>query len=99
MATTTMTHTLEPWKKVSALTPRGTTITNIFTGEITIAEFKGDNGKANALRIVACVNACKGVSNEWLQENGVKASIEEIQFLKRRIADLEEQLIKLTNNH
>lgn len=52
---------------------------------------KGDiitifNNPTDAIRAVACVNACKGVSNEWLQSNGVQARIDEIAELKRIIA-------------
>jgi hypothetical protein len=36
-----------------------------------------DEAHANARRIIACVNACKNVPNEWLQENAVYALIEE----------------------
>jgi hypothetical protein len=46
-----------------------------------------DNTEANAARIVACVNACKNVSNEWLQENAVYALIEDKERIERREAN------------
>ncbi len=66
---------------------------------------------ANASRIVACVNACKNVPNEWLQSNGIAALSEERDQLKRIVnqdidamAELQEQrdelfkaLTELTN--
>jgi hypothetical protein len=42
-----------------------------------------EEDRANATRIVACVNACKNVPNEWLQSNAVYAVIEERDRLKR----------------
>lgn len=41
---------------------------------------------ANAKRIVACVNACKFVPNEWLQANSVNALIEKNIENERRDA-------------
>lgn len=35
-------------------------------------------------RASACVNACKGVENEWLQTNGVQALIEERDELAKK---------------
>jgi hypothetical protein len=69
-----------------------------------IAEVKdyhmsGEEADANGVRLAACVNACKNVSNEWLQENAVNALIERARDNERRdanhIANLELQLDEL----
>lgn len=65
-----MEHTKEPWKTVfrgddecfdiDAKGPDG------WRGDVTIAL---NIGKGNARRIVACVNACAGISTENLEDN------------------------------
>jgi len=85
-------HTPEPWRigipgTVVADSAEGITIKGA-TGPENV-EYYGGNlicesvCNANAARIVACVNACKNVPNDWLQENGVAAMIEERDQLKR----------------
>ena len=96
-------HTPEPWA-LSRQVEDTISPVNIISGKVEIAiiaayEFRGasvEEAQANAERIVVCVNACKGVSNEWLQENGVQERIDEIRSLKLKIAELEAQLIKTT---
>jgi len=68
-----MKHTKEPWKVSSR---RATFITNpnsAYTEVIAQCYFL-DNKKEeeNAKRIVACVNACKGITNEALEAGAVK---------------------------
>lgn len=47
-------------------------------GEMTIHK-----QRAVMMRIVSCVNSCKNVPNEWLQENAVYARIDEVEELKK----------------
>jgi hypothetical protein len=108
--TTTAKHTPEPWRlgspsTVVADSAEGITL-NGATGPENV-EYYGGNlicesvSNANASRIVACVNACKNVSNEWLQENAVYALIEDKERIERReanhIALLETQRDELLN--
>lgn len=90
------THTPEPWRlgspsTVVADSAEGITL-NGATGPENV-EYYGGNlicesvSNANAARIVACVNACKNVSNEWLQENAVYALIEDKERIERREAN------------
>lgn len=54
--------------------------------------------KANAERIVACVNACAGIALEDLERcaDNTKSIFKEMVELKAKIAELEAQLIKTT---
>lgn len=55
----------------------------------------GENDERIAERIVACVNACEGFSNEMLNDNGVAklledrdALLKEVERLKSKISDI-----------
>jgi hypothetical protein len=74
-----MEHTKEPWELRTTLhgyfNEKCLSITQIGIGQLELAEciaiidpihLVGDLQKANARRIVACVNACAGISNEVL---------------------------------
>lgn len=100
-------HTPEPWNYNHA--------TNVIWADTyEIEKYKGndaviclprdmhvsnDEMRANASRMVACVNSCKNVPNEWLQENAVYALIDRAKENERRdanhIASLEIQLDEL----
>lgn len=84
-----MNHTPEPWA-----IDTGETYTVIHAGNKLIVSFRepGIVTAANAKRIVACVNSCKGVSNEWLQSHSVQARIDEIAELKQQRDQLLEAL-------
>lgn len=82
-------HTAEPWEVIEE--HEGKAIgSNALSKTICTAHtsrtwnMNSEEGKANAKRIVACVNACKGVPNEWLQSNAVQSRIDEIAELKRQ---------------
>ena len=51
----------------------------------------------SATRIVACVNACKGLTNEELQSNAVYAVIQERDELKKDVSSFKSELNKLLN--
>lgn len=85
-----MSHVNEPWKVVNrgdeecsdidAKGPEG------WGGDVTLAT---NIGNANARRIVACVNALKNVSTEWLEaQNGIVCLGSPI---KDRFLELEKQ--------
>ena len=63
-------HTKAPWmfdgKVVYALNKKGV---NVFSAFVQDGETDEDELKANARRIVACVNACEGISTENLEDN------------------------------
>lgn len=81
-----MSHTKGPWK---AETPKTmfTSVTWIHSGNNImnpIFGVTGKNFKANAERIVACVNACEGASNETLESMYITGSnpMDRIKALK-----------------
>lgn len=93
-----MKHAPEPWS-VSALG------NGIHAGDISICQFYNRSGtdfpnfEANSRRIVACVNACEGLSTERLEKFlGAAANKSVIRLttdnldLKARIAELEQKL-------
>ena len=63
-------HTKAPWmfdgKVVYALNKKGV---NVFSAFVQDGETDEDELKANARRIVACVNVCEGISTENLEYN------------------------------
>lgn len=86
-----MKHTAEPWivdlnntyqgKPHYMVGVEGTTTRIALTGEIGSGD--DDESIANARRIVACVNACRGISNEILEdpEYLIKKELETIDDL------------------
>lgn len=42
---------------------------------VTIPQYSDEEAKANARRIVACVNACKGLDTEGLERNGLVSAV------------------------
>jgi hypothetical protein len=89
----TMKHTPEPWEvnkmHVSA------DISHI--GSCYGTGTSKEEDRANAARIVACVNACKGLTNEELQSNAVYAVIQERDELKKDVSSFKSELNKLLN--
>lgn len=74
-----MKHTKEPWVAEKTLQGRDSSISNRRGKTIAIVyqneNIDGDD-LANAKRIVACVNACAGITNEALEAGVVKGCIE-----------------------
>jgi hypothetical protein len=78
-------HASEPWE----IAVDGLTIKAVYGNprmepdELMPATVRpGRHARANARRIVACVNACQGISTEALQGGIVARSIEELNRLK-----------------
>jgi hypothetical protein len=73
-----MNHTKEPWVAEKTLQGRDSSISNMRGKTIAIAyqnkNIDGDD-LANANRIVACVNACEGVTNDALEEGLVEEAL------------------------
>lgn len=63
-----MEHTKEPWAD-DGFTSIGATGSDQFNGGYFTAICQGPDKQANTRRIVACVNACAGISTENLKEN------------------------------
>jgi hypothetical protein len=64
-------HTKEPWVTEEAEPSRhGSFYILESDGNRAIGRIFDNNGKENARRIVACVNACSGTSTEWLEGYG-----------------------------
>lgn len=79
-------HTKEPWKvQHPHAGQRGWEIAD----SSGLNQVSQDVTEANALRIVACVNACEGMSNEEL-EGGILLGV-----MEKRIATLEQQRTEL----
>jgi len=76
--TETMKHTKEPWVAEKTLQGRNSSISNSRGKTIAMA-YKNENidgdALANAKRIVACVNACAGITNDALEEGIVLDSV------------------------
>ena len=94
-----MSHTKEPWyySEDNYICQDGVTDAGIAhvlpydDGQRGIKSAYGEITEANARRIVACVNACAGVSNEEL-EAGLPSLIHD---LVRKMAELERQKAEL----
>ena len=73
-----MKHTKEPWVAKKTLQGRNSSISNRRGKTIAIA-YKNENidgdDLANAKRIVACVNACEGITNDVLEEGLIKKAL------------------------
>jgi hypothetical protein len=106
-------HTPEPWTTGSATESsnfgdwQARIRAKDSNGNVTVAKVLSGNGKehdtkevaeANARRIVACVNACAGISTETLDKRGVGgldvSSAERLSFCQQRDA-LAEALHKI----
>jgi hypothetical protein len=79
----TQQHTPEPW--YACINVNDKTTFAIDSTNPRSAYIADDLREEDADRIVACVNACKNVPNEWLQENAVYALIDERDNYKRII--------------
>lgn len=67
-----MNHTKEPWR-ITQLDRVIADCMGKVNDDYFIADCFGPDAKANARRIVACVNACSLIPTEWLEENGAYA--------------------------
>jgi hypothetical protein len=76
--TETMKHTRELWIAKKTLQGRDSSISNSRGKTIAIA-YKNENidgdDLANAKRIVACVNACAGITNDALEEGLIEEAL------------------------
>lgn len=67
-----MKHSEEPWTLgkgvVRIRNEKGTLIAECYTTTHSIRYPSEEEREANAKRIIACVNACKGISNEALEK-------------------------------
>ena len=73
-----MKHTKEPWVAEKTLQGKNSSISNRRGKTIAIAyENKNIDGDdlANVKRIVACVNACEGITNDVLEEGLIKKAL------------------------
>lgn len=86
-----MKHTKEPWVAEKTFQGRDSSISDRRGNTIAIAyqnkNIDGDD-LANAKRIVACVNACEGITNEALEADVVACAIDN---LSNSLPDGEEQ--------
>ena len=70
-------HTPEPW----FLNKKEDILRFVLSKEGLIAETFNENDEANSMRIVACINACAGISTEALEHgviNGLKVYLKEL---------------------
>lgn len=88
-------HTPGLWRVASALTPKGTVATDIFNSSGVIAQFNGEQGKADARRIVLCVNACRELSNEHLEDDAVVKLKQDRDQLQEQNKELKQALSEL----
>lgn len=92
-------HTKEPWHLGEIRSIRGRIYTTMPDGdEYVLADTNWnfpDDAKANARRIVACVNACEGISTEELEN---RLSVQSLQnFAANKMASCEQILVALEN--
>ena len=97
-----MNHTKEPWVAKKTLQGRNSSISNRRGKTIAIAyqneNIDGDD-LANAKRIVACVNACAGITNEALEAGVIQSALinfEEshpLEILGPKLIEEKEELI------
>lgn len=87
-------HTPEPWKRNGPwiVAPKGATIAMPFCLGLSHSEsekrISGDECDANIDRIVACVNACAGISNGTLAAISYKGLAEQLGRANCRIDEL-----------
>ena len=65
-----MNHTKEPWEPKRDICHFGT-LSSVVSGDKSVAEVTGETleeQEANLERIIACVNACKGIKTEALNK-------------------------------
>lgn len=78
-----MSHSIEPWEYwsghgiISAINTDGDRKGKTeYIADIVSRDISDAKCDANAARIIACVNACKGISNERLARMDLQAAIE-----------------------
>ena len=95
-----MKHTKEPWKVSSRIATFITNPNSAYTEVIAQCYFL-DNKKEeeNAKRIVACVNACAGITNETLARYKLDDLNDPyVHELEQKIELLEERISELTTS-
>lgn len=70
-----MSHTKEPWSfsEREDIRANGDTLPLLGISIPMTSGARQEEAKANARRIVACVNACRLIPTEWLEQNGAYA--------------------------
>lgn len=82
-------HTPEPWEAYSVLVRTKITAEDPAGWLLADCQATGSRSIENARRIVACVNACAGISTENLEQN--RQLKEGLQGLNERIREAEQQ--------
>ena len=90
-----MNHTKEPWNTWKNLYPR------VITSEFESEDIARATYEEDALRIVACVNACTDVEDDCLEQGYVKWLQQRIVELELSVMNLEEEItrLKVVDNH
>lgn len=87
-----MTHTAEPWKVWGRTVSgqKGLLIEDRHGESIALVHEGGTNDEADARRIVACVNACKGIPTDVLEHaaNFGAAGIQTIESVRKQRDEL-----------
>ena len=77
-------HSVEPWKR-GTFNPQCVVDS---TDKLIVADYyeDRDQAEANARRIVACVNACKGISTETLEQvrGNASASVAQLDAMRQQ---------------
>ena len=83
-----MSHTKEPWSYQASIPEEGYECFWIISRCRQISSFDGpqnDEQFSNVRRIVACVNACAGISQQYLEElNGETIAERQLTLIKQR---------------
>lgn len=83
-----MSHTKEPWSYQASIPEEGYECFWIISRGRHISSFDGpqnDEQFSNVRRIVACVNACAGISQQYLEElNGETIAERQLTLIKQR---------------
>ena len=79
-------HTQEPWHIVKGIDRRW----RIHSETVSHMADLGESGKQDARRIVACVNACEGISTETLE----KVKLADVGNMHSALRDCVEQMVR-----
>lgn len=75
-----MNHTKEPWRTYKGNTHEIFANDGDFIASSEECHVGHNEAEANAKRIVACVNACAGITNEALEAGVVKCAIDNLEY-------------------
>lgn len=90
-----MKHTQEPWQ-IDQQEDNGLYVIVDFTGD-EIGNYDGEYSKEDAQRIVYCINACEGLTNEQLESGYIQKLIAEHEEYNKIIADLTNKVENILN--